>query len=267
MKPGGLDALVLAGSRRDELDAVAREAGVSCKAFAPAAGQPMIERVLRVLLDCSQIERIAIALPGGLPIADEAPRLGEWLDRGLVHLREPGASPARTVMAALEQWPDDRMVLVTTADHALLDQTVLERFLAARDRAAMDALAGFVPLELLETRYPDMKRTGFKLRDGGYSSCNLFLFRNGTRARSVVSFWQRLETLRKSPWRMAFVLGPPTLIIHGLRLLTLKQVLGWLGRRTGAKLAPVVLDIPEAAIDVDTPRDLAFVDNLLKSVN
>lgn len=261
---GDLRALVLAGNRRGEADAVARDAGVSCKAFAPVAGDPMIERVLQVLLGYPQVGRIDVALPHQTTIANEAPRLSEWSQQGQVYLHEAGVSPALTVMNALQQWPDDALVLVTTVDHALLNHAILDQFLSRRDTPAADLLAGLLPLNILEARYPDVKRTGLKLRDGRFCGCNLFLVRNGHRARSAVSFWRRLETLRKSPWRMAFAAGPTALISHGLRLLTLSQTVGRIGKRTGAKLAPVILDIPEAAIDVDTPQDLAFVDNILK---
>lgn len=258
-----LRALVLAGSREGERDTVARHAGVSCKAVAPVAGCPMIERCLAVLLASPRITAIDVALPARVDPRPEAPRLAGWLDEGVVGRVAPASSPARTVAAALERLAADQWLLVTTADHALLDPAILEQFLDRCDKPDIDAFAALLPLEILEARYPDMKRTGLKLRDGRYSGCNLFLLRGGRGARDLAAFWVRLEALRKSPLRMARTVGPAALLGYGLRLLTLSRALGMIGKRAGARLAPSMLDIPEAAIDVDTLRDLAFVERLL----
>lgn len=263
--PSPLRALVLAGSRSAETDTVARHAGVSCKAFAPVAGRPMVERVLQTLFLEGRIGHVEVALPGhGLP-ADQAPELAGWINKGLVHRHESGRSPAATVAAALERAPDGCGLLVTTGDHALLNPAILSQFLERCEASpGCDALAGLLPLAVLETKYPNMERTGLRLRDGRYSGCNLFLFRGGHGARALVSFWLRLETLRKSPWRMARILGPLTLIRYTLRRLTLAEAVARIDARTGARVGTVMLDIPEAAIDVDTPGHLMLAEDLAR---
>ncbi len=261
---GALRALVLAGTRQGEPDVIAEAAGASCKALAPVGGQPMIERPLAVLLQSGRIAGIDAALPVHADVAAEAPRLAGWLDERVVRRVEAASSPARTVRAALDRLPVDDWLLVTTADHALLDAAVLDQFTERCDASGIDAFAALLPLEILEAAYPDMRRTGLKLRDGRFSGCNLFLLRNGHAGRALVSFWMRLETLRKSPLRMAMTLGPAAVMGYGLRLLSLNGALNIIGRRTGARLAPAILDIPEAAIDVDSLPDLAFVENVLE---
>lgn len=260
----GLRALLLAGSREGETDAIARGAGVSCKALAPVAGLPMIERSMEVLLNSPRLGAIEVALPPRARVSVDAPRLAGWLEQRRVQRVDPEKSPARTVAAALQRLAPGEPLLVTTADHALLDAAMLGQFLDRCDTPATDVFAALLPLEILEARYPEMKRTGLRFRDGRYSGCNLFLLRNGPGGRSLVAFWVRLEALRKSPLRMARIMGPTALLAYGLRLLTLSQALRRIGRRTGATVAAAMLDIPEAAIDVDTPRDLAFVEKLLR---
>lgn len=258
---GQVAALVLAGSRRGEKDGVARAAGVSCKAFAPVGGRPMIERVLEALLDHTRVATIDVALAPGVEPVREAPRLAQWLDEGRVQAVTAGSSPAGTVGEALRRSPDD--LLVTTADHALLTRTMLEQFLAGCGDRGIDAFAALLPLALLEARYPEAKRTGLRMRDGRYSGCNLFMLRRGQGARSLVSLWLALEAKRKTPWRMARAVGPAALAGYALGLLTLPRAMDWIGGRAGARVAPVILDIPEAAIDVDTPQDLALVEKVL----
>lgn len=260
-----LDALVLAGTRTAEVDAVARHARVSCKAFAPVAGRPMVERVLQTLLLEGRIGRIAVALPDhGLP-ADEAPDLANWIEKGLVERRESDQSPAATVAGALNRTPDGCALLVTTGDHALLNPAILTQFLERCDASpGRDVLVGLLPLPVLEAKYPDMQRTGLQLRDGRYSGCNLFLFRGGHGARSLASFWLRFEALRKSPWRMARMLGLWTLIRYVLRRMTLPEAMARIEARSGARVGAVMLDIPEAAFDVDTPGHLILAEDLAR---
>lgn len=223
----------------------------------------MIERPVSVLLESERIAAIDTALPPHANVAAEAPRLAEWLADRRVLRRDAAASPARTVHAALGGLAEGEWLLVTTADHALLNAATVEQFLDRCDAPDIDAFAALLPLKVLEAVYPGMRRTGIRLRDGRYSGCNLFLLQNGEAARSLVSFWIRLEALRKSPLRMALAVGPAAVLGYGLRLLTLSRALAAISRRTGARLAPSILDIPEAAIDVDTLADLAFVEKLL----
>lgn len=260
-----LNALVLAGNRASETDAVARHAGVSCKAFAPVAGRPMIERVVQALLLEPRIDRIDIALPVDALPSGQAPDLTRWIRKRLVHCHEPGRSPAATVAEALTCARKGCRLLVTTADHALLSPAILSQFLEGCDASPdRNALAGLLPLRVLEAKYPDMARTGMRLRDGPYAGCNLFMFRTGEGAESLVSFWLKFEALRKSPWRMARALGPAILIRYALRRLTLPQATARIGARSGARVGAVMLDIAEAAIDVDTPGHLMLAEDLAR---
>jgi len=258
---------VLAGSRSAEVDTVARHAGVACKALAPVAGRPMIERVLGTLIGDPRIGPIEVSLPRQARAACRGSELGEWIATGRVERRAPRPSPAASVAGALSRTPEGHRLLVTTADHALLSAAILNQFL---ERAAAcpghDVLAGLLLLSILEAKYPGMKRTGLRLRDGCYYGCNLFIFQAGAGARSLLSYWTRLEALRKSPWRMARALGPATLIRYALGRMSLSQALKRIGASAGARVGAVLLDIPEAAIDVDTPGDLMFVDDLARAL-
>jgi len=260
-----LHALVLAGSRRAEIDTVARHAGVSCKAFAPVAGRPMVERVVQSLLLEPRIERIDVALPDRSPRGEEARELTNWVDKGLVHCRESAATPTETVAHALSRTPDGHRLVVTTGDHALLSSAILSQFLDSCDAASdRNALVGLVPCTVLEARFPAMRRTGLRLREGRYAGCNLFMFLAGAGADSLVSFWSSFEALRKSPWRMARAFGPLMLLRYMLGRLTLSQAMNRIGACTGARVGAVVLDIAEAAFDVDTPGQLMQADNLAR---
>lgn len=259
-------ALVLAGSRPGETDAVARSIGVPCKALAPAAGRSMVERVVSALRAHPDIADIHLSLPDRLPLSSAAPDLARWIETGAVERIDPHESPVRSVAARLAHLPANTSVLVTTADHALLSTAMVDEFLdlAERTNHGADIVVGMVPLALLREKYPALRRTRLRFRNGDYKACNLFLVRNGPGAQAVLRFWLALESQRKAPLKMAWHIGPTFLLRYALRLLTLRQALSRLSARTGARIAPVFLTTPEAAIDVDKPADLIFVDKLLR---
>ena len=162
----GWTAIVLAGSRPGK-DAFAQAHGTGLKALIPVAGEPMVRRPVTALLSSERFaavrvlaqspERIAAVLP-----AD--PRL--TVDRS-----------NDTIAATLEAvcndpavaWP----VLVTTADHALLDRGMIEDFW--RGSAEADIAIAVVERRALLRRLPKTRRTWIRFRGGAYSAANLFL--------------------------------------------------------------------------------------------
>jgi GTP:adenosylcobinamide-phosphate guanylyltransferase len=255
-------ALVLAGSRSSEVDAVARSAGVPCKALAPAGGRPMVERVLQVLLDHPRVGPVSVSISEGLSLERTAPQLANWIASDAVDRCDPGDSPLESVSAWLAKLPAGIPALVTTADHALLNTTMVDQVLAA-DNLNADVLVAMLPLALLAAKYPTQHRTRMRFRDGQFKACNLFLLRNRPALYRVLEYWRSIQGLRKAPVRMAWRIGPGALLRYTLRAMTLRQAFDHLSAKTGARLDYVLLDVPEAAIDVDTPADLEFVNGLL----
>ena len=256
------DALVLAGSR-GPTDAVASAAGVSCKALAPVAGQPMLQRVLDALAASGCVRKVTVALATEVPIADEAPALARQFTDGRFARMEPAESPCRTVRSAFAARDPGRPLLVATGDHPLLTGEMVRAFLAGSRLSRADVTAGLTPIHVVDAAFPGVRRTALKFRDGGYSGCNLFALMT-PRAADVLTLWQTLENDRKRPWRMAAHIGPGTLFAYLARRLTLDAAVARLGTRVGAELAAVRLNWAAAARDVDTPGDLALAEAVLR---
>ena len=247
-------ALVLAGSRPGR-DSFAESHGTDLKALIPVGGVPMVARPVAALLKSPEIgavrvlaqqpERIAAVLP-----SDERLRV------------EPsGATIAATLEAILADPRTIFPLLVTTADHALLDRAMIADFCA--QAAGADLAIGLVEKAALDARLPQTKRTWLRFRGGAYSGANLFAF--GSRdAGKAIALWRSVEQDRKKGWRMIAALGPALLLGSVLRLRTLDQTLASVGKRLGLKLRKVELADPLAAVDVDKPADHALVSAILK---
>jgi len=255
------DALVLAGSRRPD-DPVAAAGGKSCKSFVEIAGRPMVEHVVAALRESGRVGDIAIALPADAPVAREAPALARELAEGRLRRLDPAGTPSATVLKAVSERVDDRPLLIATGDHPLLTGELVATFLDGARASGADVAAALAPTRLFDAAYPGARRTSLAFRDGGYGGCNLFALL-GPEAGKVLAFWQRMEELRKRPWRLALAIGPGTLARYALGRLSLGEAVAVLGRRVGARLHAVVLDSAEAAKDVDSLADLELVQRIL----
>jgi GTP:adenosylcobinamide-phosphate guanylyltransferase len=254
-----MSALVLAGSRRGEGDPVARYRQVAHKCLATAGGVPMLVRVVRALRGSPRIGRILVSVDDA-DLLDRLPDLAALRDAGELQVLTSAAGLSRSVADAFEL--AGAPLLVTTADHALLDPPILEAFLAAAERAGGDIAVGLAAAATITASYPETRRTYLRFRDGGYSGANLFLLRTASAAAGI-AFWVRIERDRKQPWRLARAFGPALLLAYLLRLCTLRQAMALASRRVGARAAAIAIPIAEAAIDVDKPADLDLVETIL----
>lgn len=245
-------AVVLAGSRRGELDEVAVAGGVACKALAPVAGVSMLERVVRALQTSDLVDDILVSISSEICLDREVPNLD-------IRQVAPDVTPVVSVQKVLDVVKDDVPVLLTTADHALLTSEMIQSFISGFDGERFEAAAAMLPLDILTRTYPQMRRTRLRFRGGGYKSCNLFIFSSRKAAYRVMNLWKQIEGERKRPWRLAFHLGPDILVKYFLGQLSLDDAFNRLSQLSNTRVQPVKMSIPEAAIDVDTVENYDFV--------
>jgi GTP:adenosylcobinamide-phosphate guanylyltransferase len=254
----GLTALVLAGTRAGG-DPLAAQAGVSHKALIEIGGRTMIERVVGALAALPQVERIVVAIERP-ELLDGLPGLGAPACLKPVVTLAPRDGPSATVGEALAR--EGVPLLVTTADHALLQSRWVEEFLTACPPEADVALA-LARRERVEAAVPDTRRSWLRFADGDFSGCNLFLMARPA-AAGAVQLWRELERHRKEPLRMMRRLGWGFALRYRLGRLKRDAAMRRLGELAGgARLAIVELGDGRSAIDVDKPEDLALVRRLV----
>lgn len=246
-------AIVLAGSRPGR-DAFAEQYGTDLKALIPIAGEPMVRRPVRALLDSRAIGQVVVLSQAPERIAaeiDADPR---------VEFRASQGTIAETMLGLLDnptaKWP----LLVTTADHALLDAAMVDEFVGGAVGA--DVALGVVERGTLLRRFPNAQRTWLKFRGGAYTGANLFVL-SSPAVRPAIELWRSVEQDRKKAWRVLSLLGPVTLLCIALRLVGLDEVTKQLGTRLGLRVKAIALSNPLAGIDVDKPADHALVEAIL----
>lgn len=253
------DVIVLAGDRGAD-DPVAQAAGAGCKAMASIAGRPLLARILDTVSAAPELSQCHIVGPG-VDIVAANPTLASLIADSRARWLAPADSPVASAMAALATIDEDRPVLITTADHALLTQGMIQAMCAPRDD--VDLAVGLIDRARVSSAYPESKRTAIRLGGRGYCGCNLFAIHHA-RGRRLVDAWRRVEDERKHPARVVSgMLGWSALARYALRRLSLEQAFASLSRRFDVRVGPTLLTTPEAAIDVDTVADLRQVEAIL----
>jgi 2-C-methyl-D-erythritol 4-phosphate cytidylyltransferase len=246
-------AIILAADRTPN-DPVAQCAQVACKALAPVGGRPMVLRVLDALAGSNRVGACILCGPAAA-IVDGAPLLQERLAAPNMQWVPPGATPSTSVLAALACAPAGAPVLVTTADHALLQPEMVDYFCRAALATGGDVVAALAAYDRIITKYPGMRRTRTRFRDGHFCGCNLFAFLT-PRSHAAADFWRQVENDRKRPVKMLGALGWLVVLRYLLGRLSLDDALRIVSRRMGLRAGAVIMPFPEAAVDVDSVGDL-----------
>lgn len=238
--------LILAGSRPRAADPVAAAEGVAHKALATVGGETLLARVASAAAG-----RVAVSANDPAVIA-EAERLG-------LEVLPPAPGPSASVAAALATLGTP--LIVTTADHALLRREWVDALVAGTPAAA-DVSVMLAERARVEADAPPSRRTWLKFADGQWSGCNLFYLATPEAARAI-DLWKLVEADRKRPWRIVARLGAGLLLRFLLGRLTLADAIATLGRKASVVAAVVPAPNGLAAVDVDTPADLALVRSLV----
>jgi GTP:adenosylcobinamide-phosphate guanylyltransferase len=239
-------ALVLAGTRKGG-DALADHAGVTHKALIPVGGEPMLGRVVAALKASGRIDRILVSI--------NRPKL----------VAIPGVETIRSAKTLSESVIEamrlvDGPLLITTADHALLQPDWVRHFLDRRP--AKNVVVGVARAEAVMAAAPDTKRTFLKFADASYSGCNLFHLED-VDAERAIGLWREFEQLRKKPLQMLKKLGPGAILAYATGRLTVARVVAEVERIGGLTAGVVEMPDGRAAIDVDKPEDLELVRRLV----
>ena len=249
----GLTAVVLAGSRPGS-DPLAAAFGTDLKALVPVGGKPMVLWPVETLLDSDRFSTVRV-------LAQEPERIAQVLPASPKLVVDRSAA---TIAATLERLLFDRSIqwplIVTTADHVLLDADMIDEFCDLSELA--DIAIGVVEQDNLMSKLPESRRTWIRFRSGAYSGANLFRL-SGPKVLPALELWRSIEQDRKKAWSLLWALGPLNFLGAALRLRTIHETLDRIGERIGAKVEAIDLSNPLAAVDVDKLSDHGLVEKLL----
>ena len=214
----------------------------------------MVLRVLDALTGSNRVDTCILCGPAAA-ILERTPLLRERLAAPHLKWLPPAATPSTSVVTALSSVGSGRPVLVTTADHALLQPEMVDHFCGEALATGCDVVAALASFDQVMAKYPGMRRTRTRFRDGHFCGCNLFAFLT-PKSHAAADFWRQVENDRKRPVKMLGALGWFVVLRYLLGRLSLEEALHSISRRMGLRAGVVLMPYPEAAVDVDSVDDL-----------
>jgi|LSQX01.3.fsa_nt_gb GTP:adenosylcobinamide-phosphate guanylyltransferase len=241
-----INVLILAGaSKKDRSE----EFGTYLKSLADIDGEPMIKYVIDALKACEFIDKMAVVCPYD--------RLHTYLEPMIEHIIDSEDIIMNNVMNGVNCLGFEKPILVVTCDIPLLTPEAVSDFI----KRAMDSGADFcypiVEKSIMEEKFPGIKRTYSKFKEGTFSGGNIF-FINPSVVRFCFKKAQELIDNRKEPIKMARVLGFKILTQYCLNDLTLSQVKKRFSKIFDINAEVIISEYPELANDVDTYEHLKY---------
>ncbi len=255
-------AVVLAARRPGVTDPLDGMGDVTHKCMLTIHGQIMLERVIAALLDSGCCRHVYVCIDDQSVLRD-GKRLRRWMDAGLLSGIAAEGNLADSILTAARHIPDEHWpLLVTTGDNALHTPGLIREFVAGGCAATCDAALGLTRKEVVTTEIPDAGLHWHRLKDGGFSSCNLYLLRNRNSLKGVEIFRSGGQ-FGKKPWRILKACGVLPFILYRFKLATTGGLFHRVGRNLGLSMQPVFLPYAFGPIDVDNPKSFALSERLL----
>jgi hypothetical protein len=239
---------VLAGGKaKPELQALT---GQENRALVVVQGRRMLDTVVSALLSSECVGQIVVV--GEVPPSSDFITIA---DRG---------SFVGNVMAGAEQFQQEEFLLYATCDLPFLTGESVARFVQKAVEVAKKSNASIlypiIPVERCYARFPSVKRTSLKLREGNFTGGNLMLVRPATLAKQKAQI-ESAYSARKSPLRLATLLGIGTVLKLIIAQTVLPNILqlayleAGVSRLLGTEARAVICDDVEIATDLDRPSD------------
>ena len=239
------DAVVLAGG--EEKGPLREITGLAFRPLIEVGGRLLVNRTLQAMRGAGPVGRIALVGPDAVAQA---------ADPALFDAAAPsGDQFAENILRGVEALGAQDHVLVATADLPFLTPQALDDFVARGLAAGAALVYPIIRREVCEAKFPGTSRTYVRLREGTFTGGNVVLAEVAVLRRRR-EFIGRLFDDRKSPLRLAQVLGLGFVLGLALGRLELNQLERRGTEVLGARLAALVTDYPELGFDVDKPADL-----------
>ena len=255
-------ALILAASRKGKEDEVAKLQSVSHKCLVEIDGQVMLERVINTIAASEHVDRIFVSIESE-SILREAPGLAAMLDNGAIHFVQSEDNLFASIDNGVAAIEDPYPLMISTGDNALHETPYIDHFCEQFLATEGDGFAGFTPAQTILDAYPDGKRAFHELKDGGWSSCNLYGLKNDRALKGAKAF-ETGGQFGKQPRRLLKAMGLGFVIKYKFKLASLEGLAEHLSRRWNLNLRTVIMPFADAPIDVDNVGDFHRTEMILK---
>ncbi|HSL92983.1 MAG TPA: nucleotidyltransferase family protein [Bacillota bacterium] len=250
-----MHAIILAGGGA-EVDAFAQQHGAANKALININGRPMFEYIFSAITASSRIKDVVIVGP----VDDFA----SYARPGVTVLADSGDITDNCLVGIRSLPKDGRRVVLLTSDIPLVTAEILDTYLDQVSAIEGDLLYPLISQETNEARFPGMKRTYAKLRDGVFTGGNIMVI-DPIIAEPIAAVVKRLVAKRKNVLAMGAVAGPFTMLRLATGRLTIAQAERRISQILRCRAVVVRCAFAEIGTDVDKESDLILAAAALKT--
>jgi len=248
-----MDAIVTAGGIPQPEDPLYVYSQGDSKALIDIAGKPMIQWILDALGDAKHVDNVIII---GM-----SPKSSITCKKPMHFLSNQGRMLANIVAGinkSLELDKKNKHVLIVSSDIPTIKPEMVDWLVETCMETNDDLYYGVCPKDVMETRFPNSKRTYTHLK--GMDVCgadiNISHVRNAT---EHLEMWEALIGNRKSPLKQAGIIGYGMLFRLITRQLTLEDAVQQFCERVGITGRAIVWSHAEPCMDVDKPHQLELL--------
>jgi|Deesub1362A_J573_1020465.scaffolds.fasta_scaffold01099_11 GTP:adenosylcobinamide-phosphate guanylyltransferase len=240
-----LDAVVLAGGKENKL----KQYGEN-KALIKIKTKLMIEYVIDALFEVDEINRIVVVGPKD--------KLATTLKTKVYKIVEASDSILQNLIKGIEAIEGTDKILVVSSDIPMVTPKAIKDFLELTRHKDADLYYPIISKEDNDKKFPGVKRTYVKLKDGTFTGGNLFLLKPRIIQKCLIQA-EKILANRKKPWRIAKILGWMFVIKLLLGTLDIAQLEKRASKVLGIKVLGIKSSYPEIGTDVDKPSDIEIV--------
>lgn len=248
-----MDAIIIAGGIPQPQDPLYTYSNGDSKAMIDVAGKPMVQWVLDALGNASSVDNVIIV---GLTSKAELS-----CQKPLHFVSNQGRMLSNIVAGvnrSLELNKKTQYVLIVSSDIPAVKSEHVDWLVENCMQSKDDLYYGVCPRQVMETRFPDSKRTYTHLKDMDVCGADM----NVTHVRMAtehLDMWESLIGSRKSPLKQAGIIGFGTLFALFLRRLTLEDAVQRVCERIGIQARAITWPNAEPCMDVDKPHQLQLL--------
>ncbi|MCX7951006.1 MAG: nucleotidyltransferase family protein [Clostridiales bacterium] len=240
-----VNAVILAGDKGDK--------GVS-KALLKIGNRYMVEYIIESLKKSNCVSKIYM-------VADENVK-NVILDKVDGYIK-PAGDIIDNIKSAAKQINDDNTpLIICTADIPLVSSEAIYDFVKTCIDKKIDVGYPIIDKKLNDEKYPDVRRTYVKMKDGTYTGGNI-VYIHPRAIENCTNKAKELVEYRKKPLKMGQTLGFTFLIRLALGVLTISAVEKKIADMFNVNGIAIKTKYPEIGNDVDKEEDIVFVEKYL----
>lgn len=217
------------------------------KALFQINGKMMVEYVIEAARGVNDIRKIVL-------VGDKS-ELESTLSQKVDVIIDSKGSALENVMAGIKYLNDKEYILVCSSDIPFITSDAIKDFIDRSKETGADFCYPIVEKNESDKKFPDMKRTFVKTKEGLFTGGNIFYI-NPAVVESCFKIADKLIQARKNPLKMARILSPVLLISLATGNLSIKKAEKRFSKIMGIKARAIISRYPEVGNDVDKPDDV-----------